>query len=192
MFANLKPSFTADCFNRCLAIARSHDVLSEHQNALALLARASELGSRALPVFSSQGDASASTPTNISVSRAEGQFLCDLLQGELQRHRALVELSSLSSKSQAKANQGLAAPLVERLNTYVTEGVDLTNLVTYPPKLEPIPVKPLFFDVAWNYIEYPGRVSAKAAATTPKPSVQAEKTQEQASQQKKGWFGFGR
>lgn len=175
-----------------MAIARSHDILSEHKNALALLARASELGSKALPVFSSQGDASASIPTNISVSRSEGQFLCYLLQGELQRHRALVELSNLSSKSKAKADQGLKAPLVERLNTYPTEGVDLANLVTYPPKLEPIPVKPLFFDVAWNYIDYPGRTSAKAAATAPKASAQAEKPQEQASQQKKGWFGFGR
>jgi signal recognition particle subunit SRP68 len=191
MFANPGFSFNADCLNRCLAIARSHDILSEHNNALALLARASELGSKALPVFSSQGDVSASTPTNISVSRSEGQFLCDLLQGELQRHRALVELSNLSSKSQAEINQGPRAPLVERLNTYPTEGVDLTNLVTYPPKLEPIPVKPLFFDVAWNYIDYPGRVSVKAAAT-PKPSAQPEKPQEQASQQKKGWFGFGR
>jgi signal recognition particle subunit SRP68 len=192
MFSNSVPSFTANCRNRCLAIARSHYILSEHKNALALLARASELSSKALPVFSSQGETSASTPTNISVLRSEGQFLCDLLQGELQRHRALVELSNLSSKSQAKANPGLGMPLVERLNSYPTEGVDLTNLVTYPPKLEPIPVKPLFFDVAWNYIDYPGRVSVKAAATTPKPSAQAEKTQEQSSQQKKGWFGFGR
>jgi signal recognition particle subunit SRP68 len=192
MIVNSRPSFTADCLNRCLAIARSYDILFEHKNALALLARASELGSKALPVFSSQGDASASIPTNISVSRSEGQFLCDLLQGELQRHRALVELSNLSSKSKAKVDQGLGAPLVERLNTYPTEGVDLANLVTYPPKLEPIPVKPLFFDVAWNYIDYPGRTSAKAAVTAPKASAQAEKPQEQASQQKKGWFGFGR
>jgi signal recognition particle subunit SRP68 len=151
-----------------------------------------ELGSKALPIFSSQKDDVASTPTNISVSHSEGQLLCDLLQGELQRHRALVELSNISNKSQAKANQGLVAPFVERLNTYPAEGVDLTRLITYPPKLEPIPVKPLFFDVAWNYIDYPGRVSVKAAATVPKPSTQAEKSQEQASQQKKGWFGFGR
>jgi signal recognition particle subunit SRP68 len=64
--------------------------------------------------------------------------------------------------------------------------------VTYPPKLEPIPVKPLFFDVAWNYIDYPGRVSLKEAATAPKATVQPEKGQEQAGQPKKGWFGFGR
>lgn len=192
MLTTSTPFCSANSRNRCLAIARSHDILSEHKNALALLARASELSSRALPAFSSEGDASASTPTNISVSQSEGQFLYDLLQGELQRHRALVELSNLSSKSQGKANAGLGMPLVERLNTYPTEGVELTNLVTYPPKLEPIPVKPLFFDVAWNYIDYPGRVSVKAAAASPKASAQSEKPQEQTSQQKKGWFGFGR
>jgi signal recognition particle subunit SRP68 len=110
----------------------------------------------------------------------------------LQRHRALVELSNVSSKSQGKANIGTGIPLVERLNTYPIEGVELTNLVTYPPKLEPIPVKPLFFDVAWNYIDYPGRVSAKGAAAQSKTSSKLEKPQEEISQQKKGWFGFGR
>jgi signal recognition particle subunit SRP68 len=185
-------SCTANCHNRCLAIARSHDILSEHKNSLALLARASELSFKALIAFSSEGDTLNSTPTNITVSRSEGQFLYELLQGELQRHRALVELSNISNKSHEKANLGLGIPLVERLNTYPTEGVEFTNLVTYPPKLEPIPVKPLFFDVAWNYIDYPGRLSVKAAAPSPKASTQAEKPQEQASQQKKGWFGFGR
>jgi signal recognition particle subunit SRP68 len=58
--------------------------------------------------------------------------------------------------------------------------------------MEPIPVKPLFFDVAWNYIDYPGRISVKAAAAASKVSVQVEKLQEQTSQQKKGWFGFSR
>lgn len=182
--------YSANYHNRCLAIARSHGILSEHKNALALLAYATDLSSKALPAFSTEGDLSTSTPTNISVSHSDGQFLCDLLQGELQRYRALVEVSIVCSKSKERANIGLGTPLVEKLNIYPTEGVELTNLVTYPVRLEPIPVKPLFFDVAWNYIDYPGRVSVKAAAVSPK--AQSNKTQEQAFQQKKGWFGFGR
>lgn len=182
----------ADYFNRCLSIARSYDILSDHKNALALLARASDLSCKALPIISSLTESSNSLPPNISVSALQGQFLCDILEGELQRHRALVELSNLSKKPQAKANPGLGSPLVERLNTYPTEGVNLSNIVTYPPKLESIPVKPLFFDVAWNYIDYPGRVLLKEAASTPKATVLVEKSQEQAAQQKKGWFGFGR
>lgn len=83
--------------------------------------------------------------------------------------------------------------MVEKLNDYPVKGVNLENLVTYPPKLEPIPVKPLFFDAAWNYIEYPGReiqekVESKSA---PEPVVKGQTT-ETAAQQKKGWFGFGR
>ena len=69
--------------------------------------------------------------------------------------------------------------------------VDLENLVTYPPKIEPVPVKPLFLDVAWNYIEYPGRkveVSKKAAE---KPVVNGVEEKSQL-EKKRGWFGFGR
>lgn len=81
--------------------------------------------------------------------------------------------------------------MVETLDHYPTSGdVDLSNLVTYPTKLEAVPVKPLFFDVAWNYIEYPGR--------RPQPAVQAQKEErpssggEEKQEAKKGWFGFGR
>lgn len=88
-----------------------------------------------------------------------------------------------------------AAPLIQRLDDYPTPGVnvDLTNLVTYPPKLEPIPVKPLFFDVAWNYIEYPGQakkvVEEKAAAVSNGVEEAVETPKEE---KKRGWFGFGR
>lgn len=91
---------------------------------------------------------------------------------------------------------GSAAPIVQRLDEYPTPGVqvDLNNLVTYPPKLEPVPVKPLFFDVAWNYIDYPGR--AKKAV---EEQVQVEDVREkeevngvEEQPKKRGWFGFGR
>ena len=70
----------------------------------------------------------------------------------------------------------------------------MSNLVTYPPRLEPIPVKPLFFDVAWNYIRYP---SEKAAIGESKVGGVEHRVEEQTAQaqqqgQKKGWFGFGR
>lgn len=81
--------------------------------------------------------------------------------------------------------------MVERLNEYPTNGVDLENLVSYPPKLELVPVKPLFFDAAWNYIEYPGREVEKVAENEVKGGEKTVGT-EQTPQQKKGWFGFGR
>jgi signal recognition particle subunit SRP68 len=138
-------------------------------------------------------DTSDSSPPNISISPSEVQFLKDLLDGEVQRYRALVELANLSESAQKNDEVANAVPLVERLNEYPINGVNPQNLVTYPPKLEPVPVKPLFFDAAWNYIEYPGRKvaevvdnGAKATTTT------AAKSADQTVQQKKGWFGFGR
>lgn len=137
-------------------------------------------------------DTDSTTPPNINVSPTEVQFLRDLLDGEVQRYRALVELSNLSQTlTSSSANK---VPLIERLSEYPPQGVDLENLVSYPPKLEPVPVKPLFFDAAWNYIEYPGRELEKPAAQNEvKGASSAEsKTAEQTAQQKKGWFGFGR
>lgn len=71
--------------------------------------------------------------------------------------------------------------------------MDLSRLVQYPPKIEVVPVKPLFFDVAWNYIEYPGR------RTQAPPTVQQVRQQDveqerpsSSSSAKKSWFGFGR
>jgi signal recognition particle subunit SRP68 len=179
--------------DRCLAIARSHDVLTEHKNALALLVRASGMSAKALPILSNLSETSTASPPSISISPSEAQSLHDILQGELQRHRALVELSNLNTKSSSNSTLGHGLPLVERLHTYPAEGVDLKNIVTYPPKLEAIPVKPLFFDVAWNYIQYPGQSITKGAdKISSKADVSVEKDQEQSAQQKKGWFGFGR
>ena len=79
---------------------------------------------------------------------------------------------------------GSNAPIVQRLFEYPSN-VDLENLVAFPPKMEAIPVKPLFFDVAWNYIDYPGKVASVAEEAAPS-AAQA------APAQKRGWFGFGR
>lgn len=77
---------------------------------------------------------------------------------------------------------------------YPANGVVLENLVTYPPKLEPVPVKPLFFDAAWNYIEYPGREVDEIVVTKNESNTDtsATKSAEQTAKEKKGWFGFGR
>ena len=109
----------------------------------------------------------------------------------MQRYRALVELSNANEAAHKNKEGANRQPLVERLNEYPAKGVDLKNLVSYPPQLEPVPVKPLFFDAAWNYIEYPGReverVPENSAKDGEKPSATG-----QTPQQKKGWFGFGR
>jgi signal recognition particle subunit SRP68 len=135
-------------------------------------------------------ETSDSSPPNINITPTESSFLKSLLEGEVQRHRALVELSNLAETA-SKSDGTNRQPLVERLNEYPVRGVDLQNLVTYPPKLEPVPVKPLFFDAAWNYIEYPGREVQHVAENGVKGGEKAQ-SKEQTAQQKKGWFGFGR
>jgi signal recognition particle subunit SRP68 len=137
-------------------------------------------------------DTSSDKPPNISVSSTEISFLKSLLDSEVQHFRGLVELSNLTQASQP--DQTNQAPLIENLSVYPANGVVLENLVTYPPKLEPVPVKPLFFDAAWNYIDYPGReVDEKVAARSESQSEStAPRSAEQTAKEKKGWFGFGR
>ena len=171
---------------RCLAIARSHALLSQTKNALALLSRALDLSNQASPHASSSQSADAA-PLNLHVTPAQCSDLHSLLQSLVSQHRALVELHDLQSAS-AKKNINPVPPLVERLDEYPSDGVDLTNLVTYPPKVEPIPVKPILLDVAFNYIEYPGR-NRKVKDTGVNGVTEDAKGGEE---KKRGWFGFGR
>lgn len=81
-------------------------------------------------------------------------------------------------------------PFIEHLDQYPLGGVDLTQLVDYPPRLRPVPVKPIFLDVAWNYIDYPGREKAEVMEDKDGPiNVQ---TQDEKKETKRGWGWFGR
>ena len=168
---------------RCLAIARSHSILSNTKNALALLARALEKSSRSVSAVSKSSQSANKAP-NLDISTDQAKSLHSLLSGLVMQHRALLELENLTEAA-AKQKQGPARPMIERLDEYPAGGVDLKNLVTYPPKLQPIPVKPLFFDFASNYIEYP-RLGKKGAVE------EDAKAQDGSAGKKRGWFGFGR
>ncbi|KAK0629962.1 hypothetical protein B0T17DRAFT_556280 [Bombardia bombarda] len=199
---------------KCLAISRSHSIAGNDVNALALIKHALGQCKAALPVLSGNEDEDDSddedaepSPRNILVTKQDIQLLHDLLSGEQQRSRALVEIHSLekSSKASSNAPSSSSKPLVSQLSSYPAGGIDLENIVAYPPRVEAIPVKPIFLDVAWNYIDYPGNQAGgggpkQAAATTAgkaggakKPLTTAEQQQEEAAKpQKRGWFGFGR
>lgn len=121
---------------------------------------------------------------SIEIRQTDIQFLHNLLKGELQRCRAIVEIDNIREKAKSAASQ-VKIPLVDRLREYPAEGVDLENLVDYPPQIKPVPVKPLFFDVAWNYIDYHGKPPATTIEVDTAPTSSPEP-------KKKGWFGFGR
>jgi signal recognition particle subunit SRP68 len=55
--------------------------------------------------------------------------------------------------------------------------------VEYPPKLHPVPVKPYFFDIAYNYI---GLDDVKPQKV--EPVVQKTEEKKQEPPVKKGWF----
>lgn len=175
---------------RCLAIARSHALLQEVRSALALLSRALDLSSKTSSLESSSQPGSEKPP-NIDIAPIQVKELRELLRSLVFQHRALVELHYIDSTNRTKAKGTIEPPLVERLDEYPHNLVDLSNLVTYPPKIQPIPVKPIFLDVAFNYIDYPGR-TPKAAEPAVNGSPETASGREVKKEGKKGWFGFGR
>lgn len=172
--------------HRCLAIGRSHSVHSDLSNALALFSRAVEyveLAKSSLNLVAGDADAPTKLDINPSQLSATEKYLTSLA---LQYH-GLVVLKRLGG-SQTTKDKTFTAPLIERfhLNQY-DDSADLSNLVNYPPKLQPIPVKPLFFDLAWNYIRYPGQPEVKNQTIT----ETTNETKKEEKPAKKGWFGFG-
>lgn len=167
-------SVAHDCA-RCFAIGRSHSFQENTKNALALFSRSSELATTIQK--SGKGITASSGPPRLDVSAEEIDFLATTSQGFEAKYRGLVSLDKLSETKQDPAR--LQLPLIERMDEYAVESLNLTNLVPFPPKMRAIPVKPLFLDVAWNYIQYP-----------------RERTEEQEeapnTEGRRGWFGFRR
>lgn len=175
-----------------MAISRSHSLLENPKNALALLSRAIEHSSEIKTTVPSS-HTGPEEPRKLQVDSSEADALNKILQGLVLRHQALVELKNLNTTTKGSLTTAVKGfPAIESLEEYPQNGVDLKNLVTYPPKLQPVPVKPIFLDVAWNYIEYPGRKAnnqvedEKVKMEEPVGSVKEKK------ETRKGWFGFGR
>ena len=176
---------------RCLAIARSHALLQEARNALALLSRALDLSSKT-SFLNSSSQPDLEKPPSLDITPTQVKELQELLRSLVFQHRGLVELHNIDSTDRTKAKGVIQPPLVERLDEYPHGLVDLTNLVTYPPKIQPIPVKPIFLDVAFNYIDYPGR-TPKVAEPVVNGTPGVESGKEEKKEARKGsWFGFGR
>ncbi|BDD59424.1 hypothetical protein MPDQ_003009 [Monascus purpureus] len=161
---------------RCLAIGRSHGILGKSKNALALYSRALELAAASV-----RSSADVEGPLKLEVSRQQVQTLENVLQGLVATYQGLVTLEMLSAEEAAKATN--QSSFIERLHEFSGDRLDLGSLVPYPPQMKPIPVKPLFLDVAWNYIDYP---------RAGEPRGTPEKPTEEKKGGRRGWFGFGR
>ena len=178
---------------KCLAIGRSHAVNSHIKNALALFARGEELSKHIRNTSSSSSEI-----PRLDITKAQLEGMQTHLTSLTLQYRALADLTNATKNSQQPpGGKAYAPPLIERLhlNQY-DDNVDLNNIVNYPPKLRPIPMKPLFLDLAWDYIKYPGQgkeVETTVPAAAPAP-VQAQEEKADDQPKKKGWglFGFGR
>jgi signal recognition particle subunit SRP68 len=109
--------------------------------------------------------------------------------GLVSQFRGLVELKALADQQKAAIKSIHRPPLAERLDEYPIDEVESSNLVNFPPKLQPVPIRPLFLDLAWNYIDYPGRSPSAVNGTPMVPKPAAEEKKEPAQRR---WFGFGR
>lgn len=155
---------------------------------MALINRALSFSFKAVAKLPNTEAPSDELPLSLDISPASVKFLEQVIDGELQRHRAIVHVDNLR-KMQAQSDEYKShAPLVEKLHEYPFGGANLDNVVQFPPSLDVIPVKPIFLDVAWNYIHYPQK-EARAGNTQAAPATEAEAEK---PAQKKGWFGFGR
>ncbi|OJD13394.1 hypothetical protein AJ78_06149 [Emergomyces pasteurianus Ep9510] len=200
--------------NRCLAVGRAHALLSNPKNALALFSRALDLASTATVPNTHNQESSTQPhpdpPPRLDISGPQVDALRSHLQSLVWQYRGIVEIERISSESNNDDDNysSFLPPMIERLDEYPSGNqVDLARLVTYPPKMEPVPVKPLFLDVAFNYIDYPrgpkkglpavggGGVAAAvtgAGAADADVAMQDSQASETKKQGKKGWFGFGR
>jgi signal recognition particle subunit SRP68 len=142
-------------------------------------------------VISRHNESKGTGVKTIDVIKSDAEFLENLLRGEVQRCRALAEIANLRKQADKGDSKVVRPPLIDRLGQYPANGVvDLENIVTWPPRMEPIPIKPLFLDVAFNHVQYPKDSRAKAGV--PGSKTRAESGEPEKQPAKKGWFGFGR
>ncbi|KAG0083607.1 signal recognition particle subunit srp68 [Podila epicladia] len=173
---------------RCFFTATAYSKLSRHVEAIALFDRAQAYATQ---IRSSVG---RSKPEVDSIDVTE-QELADLeskIRGrKCQVHAAWYleaghgeniedKLSSMSLDEKSLDEPAL----IKRLDTYPTSITSKVNptvphLVDFPPALQPIPAKPLFFDIAFNHMDYNHDVIAERSG---RPKAQNEGSSG-------GWFG---
>ena len=85
------------------------------------------------------------------VKRVRGQ------QCVVQAGAFMEEIRLKTAKGVAGADSGTGgevAPLLDRLNTWNSEMRE-SKIIDFPPAFESVPCKPVFFDLAFNHIEFP-------------------------------------
>ncbi|KAG0318187.1 signal recognition particle subunit srp68 [Dissophora globulifera] len=178
---------------RCYFTATAYSKLSRHVEAIALFDRAQAYASQIRSGISRSGSSSPESDS-FDVPETELRELESRIRGrKCQVHAAWylengqdgdnIE-SKLSSMSldEDKADE---VALIERLDTYPSSMPSkahavVPHLVEFPPNLQAIPAKPLFFDIAFNHMNYQHDALAERAGRA-RASQQGESAG--------GWFG---
>ncbi|ORX47499.1 hypothetical protein DM01DRAFT_1385889 [Hesseltinella vesiculosa] len=73
-----------------------------------------------------------------------------------------------TEKEVASIDDNEVETLIQRLDTYptslTTPGQKVPRLINFPPKFQPAPCKPFYFDLAANHIRYPEALQERASA----------------------------
>ncbi|KAG0207177.1 signal recognition particle subunit srp68 [Mortierella sp. GBA30] len=175
---------------RCFFTATAYSKLSRHIEAIALFDRAQSYATQIRSGLGRSAD-SESEPDSFNVSEKELQDIESKIRGRKCQVHAAWYLEngqeSIEDKltSMSLDEKTLDEPaLIKRLDTYPTSLTSKANptvphLVDFPPTLQPIPAKPLFFDIAFNYMNYNQDVLAERSG---RPKQQNESSAG-------GWFG---
>ncbi len=159
---------------RCYYVGRMYaaDAVAKYDEALALFEQASTLATEAaeeIAACQDMDDADALIESMADLEREVTVALC--------RAKACAYLANRGSGA-SSATSGMS--LLRRLDDFDSGGKTY-RLADVPPMLEPIPCKPMFFDIANNYVR-----------DYPHSELQAylDSKKEETSQKKKGIFGW--
>ncbi|KND05197.1 uncharacterized protein SPPG_00857 [Spizellomyces punctatus DAOM BR117] len=154
---------------RATFIAQTYSSLDKHGEALALYERANEhvVHARAQAEGAARHDTGAGedllqlrdkilrTETDIRGGKIKEQG-----KWYLEQHQRGVSVDGISKGIQnIELNDGygeIQAPVTSRLNTFISDfDGSNPNLIAIPPSFLPAPCKPLFFDIAYNGLDFP-------------------------------------
>ncbi len=131
---------------RCYYLAKMHasPLVSKYSQAVALLNQAESLAHEALEEIGACDQMERGEEILGSL-----QSVADEMKGEKCRVLAIAYLAKTSSMKSS-------LPLLQRLHDYDIPSSPTSAVSCVPPKLEPMACKPIFFDVALNYVsDYP-------------------------------------
>lgn len=135
---------------RCFYLAMVFVGRSQWPEAVALYERASNLSLQAVEYHEKCEEPN-------TTHRGQATELVKRIRGQkclVQAAAYMDELKAKGSSESSRSDDAAGAPLLDRLQTW-NSSVQTTNVIEFPPAFEAVPCKPIFFDLAFNYVQFP-------------------------------------